>query len=98
MDEIKTIGQVKDEGLGTNDKTDYFTVSAVVSFIKHESFSYPACANPDGTCNKKVIEEGSAQWRCEKCDKVWPTPVHRYVLFYPTWSVSVERLRTGGTE
>ncbi|EIW73657.1 replication factor A1 [Tremella mesenterica] len=76
--EIKTIGQAKDEQLGMSDKTDYFTTQATVSFIKSETFSYPACANPDG-CNKKVTDEGSG-WRCEKCDKTWPSPIHRYIL------------------
>lgn len=76
--EIKTIGQAKDEQLGMTDKTDYFTTTATVMFIKQETFSYPACANPDG-CNKKVIDEGGA-WRCEKCDRTWPEPIHRYIL------------------
>lgn len=81
LDELKTLGQVKDEGLGTNDKVDYFTASAVVSFVKHETFSYPACANPDG-CNKKVTQEGQDQWRCEKCDRIWDAPIHRYVYTF----------------
>ena len=73
--ELKTIGQAKDEQLGMGDKTDYFTTSATISFVKSETFSYPACANPDG-CNKKVTEDGSG-WRCEKCDKSWEAPIHR---------------------
>ncbi|TXT13513.1 hypothetical protein VHUM_00880 [Vanrija humicola] len=77
-DEIKTIGQAKDEQLGMSDKTDYFTTTATIMFIKQETFSYPACANPDG-CNKKVIDEGSG-WRCEKCDRSWEAPIHRYIL------------------
>ncbi|WVR06269.1 hypothetical protein IAU60_003299 [Kwoniella sp. DSM 27419] len=76
--EIKTIGQAKDEGLGMSEKTDYFTTQATCAFVKQETFSYPACANPDG-CNKKVIEEGDG-WLCEKCDKKWPKPIHRYIL------------------
>ncbi|WOO77315.1 Replication factor A protein 1 [Vanrija pseudolonga] len=76
--EIKTIGQAKDEQLGMTDKTDYFTTTATIMFIKQETFSYPACANPDG-CNKKVVDEGSG-WRCEKCDRTWEAPIHRYIL------------------
>jgi replication factor A1 len=75
--EIKTIGQAKDEQLGMGDKTDYFTTQAVVGFIKNETFSYPACANPDG-CNKKVVDNGDG-WYCEKCERKWQDPVHRYV-------------------
>jgi replication factor A1 len=74
--EIKTIGEAKDENLGMRDKVDYFTTSAAVTFIKSESFSYPACANPDG-CNKKVMETGDGNWHCDKCDKTYPAPIHR---------------------
>lgn len=79
LNELKTIGEAKDENLGMRDKTDYFTTAAVVAFIKSENFSYPACANPDG-CNKKVIEDGNGTYVCDKCDKHWPEPIHRYVL------------------
>ncbi|GMK57399.1 hypothetical protein CspeluHIS016_0402330 [Cutaneotrichosporon spelunceum] len=77
--EIKTIGEAKDQGLGMSDKVDYFTTTATIMFIKQETFSYPACANPDQSCNKKVIDEGTG-WRCEKCDRSWPAPIHRYIL------------------
>ncbi|WWC88776.1 uncharacterized protein L201_003689 [Kwoniella dendrophila CBS 6074] len=76
--EIKTIGEAKDEGLGMSEKTDYFTTTATIAFIKQETFSYPACANPEG-CNKKVVDDGSG-WLCEKCDKKWDAPIHRYIL------------------
>ncbi|ORX40177.1 hypothetical protein BD324DRAFT_616671 [Kockovaella imperatae] len=76
--ELKTIGQVKDEQLGMNDKTEYFSTSATVAFIKQETFAYPACANPDG-CNKKVMDSGSG-WVCEKCERTWENPIWRYIL------------------
>ncbi|GHJ87289.1 hypothetical protein NliqN6_3691 [Naganishia liquefaciens] len=74
-DEMKTIGQIKDENIGMSDKQEYFSTKATISFIKSESFSYPACP----TCNKKVVEENDG-WRCEKCDAVYPKPLHRYIL------------------
>ena len=73
--ELKTLGQAKDEQLGMSDKTDYFTTSATIVFVKQDTFAYPACANPDG-CNKKVIDNGDG-WQCEKCDKKWPAPIWR---------------------
>lgn len=76
-DEIKTIGQAKDEQLGMTDKTDYFSVCATILYIKQETFSYPAC--PGEGCNKKLIDEGG-EWRCEKCNRTYPSPVHRYIL------------------
>ncbi|GFZ45306.1 Single-stranded DNA-binding protein p68 subunit [Saitozyma sp. JCM 24511] len=76
--ELKTIGQAKDEQLGMGEKTDYFTTQATIAFIKNETFSYPACANPEG-CNKKVLDNGDG-WLCEKCDRKWDSPIHRYIL------------------
>jgi replication factor A1 len=73
-DEIKTIGQIKDENIGTSDKMEYFSTKATINFVKHETFSYPAC--PAEGCNKKVVEESDG-WRCEKCDRVYPSPAHR---------------------
>lgn len=63
--------------MGMGDKPEYFSTQATVAFIKQETFSYPACANPDG-CNKKVMDNGNG-WLCEKCDRTWPSPIHRYV-------------------
>lgn len=76
--ELKTIGQAKDEQLGMGEKADFFTTSGTIAFIKQETFSYPACANPDGTCQKKMIEDGP-KWHCEKCQRDFPEPHHRYV-------------------
>jgi replication factor A1 len=73
-EEMKTIGEVKASGLGTNDKADYFTSRATIVNIKTENIAYPACKQ----CNKKVTDTG-AGWRCESCDKSWDAPEYRYV-------------------
>ncbi|RUS18781.1 replication factor-A protein 1 [Endogone sp. FLAS-F59071] len=70
----KTLSQVKEEGLGMGEK-DFFTTKATVIFFKQENFSYPACKD----CKKKVIDEGNG-WRCEKCQRTWPAPDHRYIM------------------
>ena len=75
-DARKTLAEVKDEGLGMGDTPDYFSCLATVVFIRQENVSYPACRNEG--CKKKVVEDGSGQWRCERCDKSWDTPLHRY--------------------
>ncbi|TVY21723.1 Replication factor A protein 1 [Lachnellula arida] len=82
-EETKTVAQVKEEGLGMNEAPDYFNVKATIVYIKHDSFSYPACLSAD--CNKKVTDEGDGTWRCEKCNINHPKPEHRYIL---TLSVS----------
>ncbi|KAL7413747.1 hypothetical protein BDY24DRAFT_414880 [Mrakia frigida] len=76
-DTFKTIGEIRDEGIGMNDTTDWFSLKATAIFIKSESMSYPACSTEG--CNKKVVEDGG-QWRCEKCQKSWDEPNWRYIL------------------
>lgn len=73
-DPPKTIGEIKEEGIGLNEKVDYFQTRASVAFVKTDTLSYPACST-DG-CNKKVTDQGDG-WRCEKCDKTWPSPNYR---------------------
>jgi replication factor A1 len=74
--ERRTIGAVKDEGLGTNpEKQDYFNIRATVVYIKQENLFYTAC--PSDNCNKKVTLEGDNSWRCEKCDRTYPEPQRR---------------------
>ena len=75
QEERKTLAQVKDEGLGMGENPDYFVSLATVVFIRQENVSYPACRSPD--CKKKVVEDGSGGWRCERCDKSWDSPLHR---------------------
>ncbi|KAI7906225.1 uncharacterized protein BX663DRAFT_499321 [Cokeromyces recurvatus] len=75
-----TLQQAKNDNLGSSDKPDYFSFRGTVAFIKTENPAYPAC--PD--CKKKLLMEENG-WRCEKCQKVHPTPEYRYIL-----TVSVE--------
>ena len=58
-------------------KPDYITIAATVTYIKGENISYPAC--PSEGCSKKVLESQSG-WRCEKCDRSYPEPEHRFIL------------------
>lgn len=75
QEERKTLAQVKDEGLGMGETPDYFMSLATVVFIRQENISYPACRSEG--CKKKVVEDGSGQWRCERCDKSYDSPLHR---------------------
>jgi len=73
----KTLKQITSEELGTSDKPDFFNSIATIVFIKKDNFAYPAC--PSEGCNKKVIDENDG-WRCEKCEKTYPSPDYRYIL------------------
>lgn len=76
-EELRTLESVKDSQLGMGDKQDYFSCRATIQHIKNENLSYPACQTEN--CNKKVIETHEG-WRCEKCDRSFERPEHRYVL------------------
>lgn len=79
--DTKTISQVRDENLGMTDDTDWFSTKATIIYIKQDNFAYPACQTTDPQpCNKKVLEVEEGNWRCEKCDKSWPSPKYRYII------------------
>lgn len=78
MKERKTISQAKDANLGMSDKPDYFNMLGTVIYVKHDNLTYPAC--PSDGCNKKVTEESQDSWRCERCDRSYSAPEHRYIL------------------
>jgi len=73
--EIRSLKDVKDSQLGMSDKPEYFSARASIMHIKTDNISYPAC--PNAGCNKKVIQLND-EWRCEKCDKSFENPEHRY--------------------
>lgn len=73
----KTFSQVGEENLGLGEKPDYFTLRcATVSMVRDKNLYYPGCAS--GDCFKKVIQNDNG-WRCEKCNKTFPSPQYRYM-------------------
>ncbi|EMG51139.1 RFA1 Replication factor A protein 1 [Candida maltosa Xu316] len=85
-----SILQATEEHLGADDKPDYFTIKASISFCKPENFAYPACPNqiassdasrPPMSCNKKLVfEETAGTWRCERCNNSYDQPNYRYIF------------------
>lgn len=41
-------------------------------------FCFQAC--PTADCNKKLIEEGDGNYRCEKCNRSFPNFQYRLIL------------------
>lgn len=77
--ERRTIAEAKEQGLGmSGEKPDYFNMRATVVYIKQDSLMYAAC--PTDNCNKKVTQEDTNSWRCEKCDATFPAPQYRYIM------------------
>ncbi|EEH16301.1 hypothetical protein PABG_06388 [Paracoccidioides brasiliensis Pb03] len=75
---FKTIAQVQEENLGMSEKPDYFSLKATVVYVKQDTMAYPACLTDK--CNKKVLQDETGRWRCERCDQSFPRPEYRYIL------------------
>ncbi|KAH7889519.1 hypothetical protein F5I97DRAFT_1995013 [Phlebopus sp. FC_14] len=75
--EMRHLSDVKESQLGMSDKAEFFSARATIMHIKSENIAYPAC--PTQGCNKKVTEVTDG-WRCEKCDKTFERPEHRYII------------------
>jgi replication factor A1 len=75
-EEVRSLHDVRESQMGTDTAETFFT-QATIMHIKTDNISYPACHTEK--CNKKVVDTGSG-WRCEKCDKSFDTPSHRYIF------------------
>lgn len=73
---FKTFQEVKSANM--QDKPEYFSSSGTVVFVKKDNCMYQAC--PSSDCNKKVIQESTSEYRCEKCDKLYPDFEYRLML------------------
>jgi len=72
----KTFVEVKEAKL--QDKPEYFSNNAAIVFVKKDNCMYQAC--PSSDCNKKVMQESATEYRCEKCDKLYPNYKYRLML------------------
>lgn len=73
----KMFADVKAQNLG-QEKAEYFTSKGTVVFMKKENCMYTACPQPD--CNKKVVDQSSGSYRCEKCQREFPNYKWRIIL------------------
>ncbi|XP_018310864.1 replication protein A 70 kDa DNA-binding subunit [Mycetomoellerius zeteki] len=54
---------------------DSFTVVATINMIRVENAIYKAC--PVESCKKKLIDQSTGVFRCEKCNKDYPNFIYR---------------------
>jgi len=73
---FKSFSEIKATDL--QGKPDYFCARGTIMFIKKDNCMYKACPSTD--CNKKVIEMGPSEFRCEKCNKVYPNYKYRLMI------------------
>lgn len=72
----KSFGEIKEANI--QDKPEYFSNHAAIVFVKKDNCMYQAC--PSADCNKKVMQESATEYRCEKCDKLYPNFKYRLML------------------
>lgn len=61
----------------------YFVSKCTVTYIKKDNPAYKGCPGKEGSdtkCNKKLMDEGNGNFRCEKCDFRTPTFNWRLIL------------------
>ncbi|KAJ3688250.1 hypothetical protein LUZ61_017414 [Rhynchospora tenuis] len=84
-DNRKTCSQIKEEGLGHEEKPDWISIKGTITFfVITNGFSYTACPLMinDRQCNKKVTNNGDGTWRCDRCDQNFPDCDYRYLLTF----------------
>jgi replication factor A1 len=59
----------------------YFTSKGTITYVAKENIAYKACMGKNGEkCQKKVLDEGNGNYRCEKCDITQPGFNYRIIL------------------
>lgn len=70
--------EAKLRNLGAGDKPDYYQVMGFIHNIRSTNAFYKSCATLN--CNKKVIDQGNGQYRCEKCQIEGPSFNYRLLV------------------
>ncbi|XP_003391603.2 PREDICTED: replication protein A 70 kDa DNA-binding subunit-like [Amphimedon queenslandica] len=74
-----TFRQIKElNQLGQQEKPDYFSCKGMIVYLKKENCLYTACPSQD--CNKKVNDDGTGNYFCEKCGKSYPSFKYRVIM------------------
>lgn len=61
----------------------FFVSKCTVTYVKKDNPAYRGCPGKEGSdakCNKKLMDEGNGNYRCEKCDFHTPTFNWRLIL------------------
>lgn len=81
----QTISTIKDDHLGKQEKPDYISFKATLTYLKTNKEGgawYTACANAGEPCKNrfKVNPTTDGQWYCDKCQGTYPTCVRKWVF------------------
>ena len=73
-----TFQQVKAADIGRKEKPDYFNCKGTITYLRKENIVYKAC--PSSDCNKKVSEDNSGRYHCEKCGQSYSDFKYRMIF------------------
>lgn len=87
FDQRKNVSSIKSEQLGYNDKPDYLSFKATITFLKKEKTGdegawYTACANAGDPCKNmfKATQTSDGNWHCDKCQQTNDHCVRRFIF------------------
>eukprot|EP00581_Thalassiosira_minuscula_P004331 CAMPEP_0183747146 /NCGR_PEP_ID=MMETSP0737-20130205/67112_1 /TAXON_ID=385413 /ORGANISM="Thalassiosira miniscula, Strain CCMP1093" /LENGTH=555 /DNA_ID=CAMNT_0025982855 /DNA_START=538 /DNA_END=2205 /DNA_ORIENTATION=+ len=87
FDQRKNVSSIKAEQLGYNDRPDYLSFKATITFLKKEKQGdegawYTACANSGDPCKNmyKATQTSDGLWHCDKCQQTHDTCVRRFIF------------------
>jgi len=87
FDMRKHVNSIKSEQLGYNEKPDYLSFKATITFLKKdkqgdEGAWYTACFNSSDPCKNmyKATQTSDGNWHCDKCQKTYPDCVRRFIF------------------
>lgn len=87
FEQRKYISAIKSEQMGYNDKPDWLSFKATVTFLKKEKQGdegawYTACANAEDPCKNmyKATQTSDGNWHCDKCMKTYENCVRRFIF------------------
>lgn len=87
FDQRKTVSSIKDEQLGYNEKPDWLTFKATISFLKKDKGSdegawYTACSNSGEPCKNmfKATQTSDGFFHCDKCQQTSEKCVRRFIF------------------
>lgn len=87
FEQRKTVSSIKEEQLGYNDKPDWLSFKATITFLKKEKQGdegawYTACSNSGEPCKNmfKATQTSDGYYHCDKCQQTSEKCVRRFIF------------------
>lgn len=87
FEQRKNVSSIKSEQMGYNEKPDWLSFKATVTFLKKDKQGddgawYTACANSGEPCRNmyKATQTSDGNWHCDKCQQTNENCVRRYIF------------------